>query len=253
MSNHFDIELVLDARAAVGEGPVWDARENALWWIDITRQQLHRFDPRTASDVVLDLDQPVTALAPRKSGGFIAAVRDGFALLDTETGELRLIAAVEADDPQTRMNDGRCDPAGRFWAGTMASDAVKAPAVGSMYRLDAGGNVGKVFSGVSISNGVDWSPDGTVMYFIDTLRFSVDALRFDASTGTVGCRRSLISFPEQVDPLVGPDGMCVDSAGFLWVAFWGGSAVRRFTPDGELAGEVHLPVTHVTGTDRIHG
>lgn len=241
-----EAELVLDARAAVGEGPVWDRRDGVLWWVDAPRGAVHRFDPATRVDSVIELGRPVGAVAPRAAGGLVAAMGDGFAVLDTETGVLEMLAEIEPENPNTRMNDGNCDASGRFWAGTSTLDAHRARNAGSLYRLDPGGSVHKILSGVSISNGIDWSPDGQAMYYIDTLAFSVDVLQFDVVAGGVTNRRPLVTFGPQLDPLVGPDGMCVDSEGFLWVAVWGGWSVRRFTPDGEPAGEIRLPVALVT-------
>lgn len=240
------VELVVDARAAVGEGPMWDARDQTLWWVDIGNYALHRFDPATGSDDIIPFDQPVTAVAPRESGGLIAAVRDGFAAIDPRRGSLRMIAEIDPEDSQTRMNDGRCDPSGRFWAGSMTVNSQDTSAAGSLYCLYPDLSVHEVLSGMRISNGIDWSLDGGKMYFIDTLKFSVDEYHFMPPTGTVGNRRTLISFDEKHDPLVAPDGLCVDSQGCLWIALWGGSSVRRFSPKGEFVTEVRLPVTQVT-------
>lgn len=232
----------MDARAAVGEGPLWDSGARVLWWVDIARSELHRFDPDTNDDRAMRFPQPVTALGLRSSGGLVAAVRDGFALIDPDRNELNMIADVEADNPLTRMNDGGCDSTGSFWAGSMTLDMDRAPNAGSLYRLEPDHSVHTVLSGISISNGIDWSPRGGSMYFIDTQSFSVDVIHFEESIK----REVLISFEHQVDPLVAPDGMCVDAEGCLWVAFWGGSCVRRFSPDGRLLAEARLPVTQVT-------
>lgn len=241
-----DVEVVLDAQAAVAEGPMWDHREGVLWWVDIPRHELHRLDPVASSDDVFTFDQAVTAVAPRESNGLIAAVRDGFAVIHPERGELRIVAEVEGTDPSTRMNDGRCDPCGSFWAGSMTLDASRAPDAGSLYRLEPDLTVRRVLSGVRISNGMDWSPSGNRMYFIDTLAFSIDVLRFDASTGTATDRRILVAFEERHDPLLAPDGMCVDAEGYLWVALWGGSSIQRYSPRGDLALELRLPATQIT-------
>lgn len=218
---------------------MWDARERVLWWVDIPKHELHRFDPATGAARAIAFDVPVTAVAPRRAGGLVAAVRDGFAII--EGGALRTVAEVVAGPP-SRMNDGRVDPEGRFWAGTTESSPHARD--GTLYRLDPDGSVHAVLTGVALSNGVDWSPDGTTMYHVDSLAFRVDAYRFDA--GVPVDRRALVAFPRSTDPLVAPDGMCVDAEGYLWVAVWGGSAVRRFSPDGEQVGEIRLPVSLVT-------
>lgn len=240
-----EAELVVQTHAQVGESPVWDLDQQVLWWVDIPQREIHRFDPRTGSDRAIAVDQQVSAVAPRVSGGLIAAARDGFALVDTESGSLTFVAEVEAGQP-IRMNDGGCDPAGRFWAGTVTLAPLENPKGGSLYCLEPDGTVRKVLSHVSLSNGMDWSPNGAQMYYIDTLEFRVDVMDFDSARGTAYGRRPHIIFPRYLNPLVGPDGMCVDSEGYLWVAIWGGSLVRRFTPSGQPAGEVRLPVTQVT-------
>lgn len=214
--------------------------------MDIPRNQIHRFDPAREQDKTFDVGQPVGALALRADGGLIAAVRDGFSLFEPSTRSLTLVAAVEPENQRGRMNDGRCDDAGRFWAGSVAEDPLNPPGAGSLYTLGLDGRVTRALGGVSISNGMDWSPDGTLMYYIDTLKFTVDVFDFDVSAGIASNRRTLIRFPESRDPLIGPDGMCVDSLGFLWIAMWGGASVLRYSPEGSPTGKVHLPVTNVT-------
>lgn len=239
-------ELVLDARAQIGEGPVWLVDEGRLCWVDILGRTLHFFDPLTGDDVVREIDHNVGAVVPRHGGGLVLAVDDGFAALDPASGMVTPLAAVEEDDSITRMNDGRCDAQGRFWAGTMAYEALEHPERGSLYCLEVDGTVRKILGGVSISNGIDWSPDGATMYYIDTLRFAVDAFEFDAERGELGARWTVAEVGGPGDVLVGPDGMTVDEEGCLWVAVWGGSCVRRYNPEGELDMVVELPVTQVT-------
>jgi sugar lactone lactonase YvrE len=232
-------ELVLDAGADVGEGPVWDAATGGLIWVDITSSVVHVWYPdgRWRS---WQVPEHVGAAVPRAAGGMMLAVRSGFASL-ADDGSVRVVAMVEADDAGTRMNDGKCDPQGRFWAGTMAY--AETPGAGSLYRLDPDGAVHQVLTGLTISNGLGWSPDGTVMYYIDTASGGVDTFRFDAAAGAITGRRRLIT----VDPADGsPDGMTVDDEGCLWVALWGGGAVRRYRPDGTLDAVVPLPASQVT-------
>jgi sugar lactone lactonase YvrE len=152
-----------------------------------------------------------------------------------------MLAEVEADRPVSRMNDGKCDRRGRFWAGTIAE--VHEPGAGSLYRLDADHRAVQVLTGVTTSNGLDWSPDGSTMYFIDTHAHGVDAYDFDEATGEIHNRRRLID----IDPEVGlPDGMAVDAEGGLWVALYDGRAVHRYSADGVLEGRLELPVSLVT-------
>src|SRR4051812_9870934 len=148
------VELAVDARAELGEGPVWDDRAGCLYFVDILRACVHRFDPVTGSLRTYDIGQFVGAVAPTERGDLVLAVRDGFARLDLETGAVRTLATVSATSPDRRMNDGACDPAGRFWAGTMALD--ERPDAGALYRLDPDGSVDVMVAPVSISNGIDW-------------------------------------------------------------------------------------------------
>jgi len=232
-------DVVLDGHAEVGEGPTWDPLRQRLWWVDIPLGAIHRFDPKNGRDHVVYAGQPVSAVAIRQRGGLVLAVRDGFAVLDK--GQLRIVASVEAERAENRMNDGKVDPGGRFWAGTMAFDMT--PGAGALYRLHEDYRVATVLSGLTISNGIDWSPDGQTMYFIDSARGSVTAFSYNGQTGAIKEPETLIV----ISPDEGmPDGMTVDSAGFLWVAVWAGAAVRRYSPDGALVGEVRLPVSQVT-------
>jgi sugar lactone lactonase YvrE len=234
-------ELVVDARADLGEGPTWDADGHRLIWVDITMGLVHRFDPETGTDASLAVGQPTGAAVPSTSGRLALAVRDGFALLDPATGRVEPLAEVEPEDPRTMMNDGKCDPAGRFWAGTRDIEGHRP--LGSLYRLGTDRSPVRVLTGVTISNGLGWSPDHRTMYYIDSATFGVDAFDFEPEAGSVSHRRRLVEFPKAWGL---PDGMTVDEEGFLWVAFWGGSAVRRLDPDGDLTSTIAFPVSQVT-------
>jgi sugar lactone lactonase YvrE len=236
-----DVELVCDARADLGEAPVWDDRAGLLIWVDITRGHVHRFEPVSGRDETLAVGRPVGAAVPTTDGRLALAVSDGFELLDPTTGELERLADVEADLPDTIMNDGKCDPAGRFWAGTRDIEGRRP--IGTLYRLDAHRSVEPMVTDVILSNGIAWSPDGRTMYYIDSMAFAVDAFAFDAHTGSLSDRRRAMEFPGSWGL---PDGMTVDEEDFLWVAFWRGSAIRRFAPDGSVDSIVALPVTQVT-------
>ncbi|GAC1446036.1 MAG: SMP-30/gluconolactonase/LRE family protein [Chloroflexota bacterium] len=236
-----DVELIVDAHAVVGEGPVWDSAEGSLVWVDIPAGRVHRYNPRTGENSTITVSQPVGAAVPRASGGLVLAVRDGFAALDTTTGQMQMIADVEADNPKNRMNDGNCDSSGRFWAGTMEFDG--APGQGSLYRLNTDHTVHRVLSDLAISNGIDWSPDNRTMYFVDTRTHGVDVFDYDSQSGAIENRRRLVTIPEDKGS---PDGMRVDSEGCLWVALWGGWAVHRYTPTGELERVVPVPASCVS-------
>lgn len=231
-----EVKTVVQAGANTGEGPVWDDREAVLWWVDIPAGLLHRFDPASGLDTAMNVGQQVGAVALRAGGGLVLALSSGFATF--ADGHLQMIAEVEADDPGMRMNDGYCDPQGRFWAGTMAIDGRGA--VGTLYRLDPDGSVHPMVTGREISNGIDWSPDGRVMYYADTPTHRVEAYEFDGATGEIANPRTFIEHKEDCD------GLVVDADGMVWVALWGGWAVNRYTPDGELDTVIELPTAHIT-------
>ena len=161
-----EAELVLDARAEHGEGPLWYAAENVLVWVDIARHLVHLYDPASGDDRAIDVGQPVSAVAPRAAGGLVVALREGYAALDTAGGHVELIAPVEKVHTPTRMNDGKCDSAGRFWAGTMALNQQRG--AGTLYRLERDHSVTAVLPHVTIPNGPAWSRDNRTMYFTDS-------------------------------------------------------------------------------------
>ena len=231
-------ELVADVGAQLGEGPIWDARTAELLWVDIRAGMVHRFDPRTGDDRAFHAGSSVGAIVPRTAGGYALAVAAGFATAD-ETGNVTSLAEVGHDDT-IRMNDGACDRGGRFWAGSMYVDESNGG--GCLYRLDADHSVTTICGGVSISNGLAWSLDDTLLYFIDTPLRTVDVWDYDPSNGAVTNRR--VAF--DVDGPGEPDGMVADEEGGLWVALWGGSCVRRYTPDGEVTAVVEVDAAHTT-------
>ena len=236
-----DVEVVLDARAELGEGPRWDPGEQRLLWVDIMAGRVHAFRPDKGACRNVGVGKPVGALAGARDGSLVLAVADGFARLDFKSGATTMLAAVEADRPQNRMNDGACDPAGRFWAGTMALD--ESPGQGALYRLDPDLTVHTMVTSVTISNGIDWSLDGRRMYYVDSPTRRIDVFDFDGPAGAITNRRPFAAIPEDAGI---PDGLTVDADGFVWLALWGGAALRRYAPDGTLERTVPLPVSHPT-------
>src|ERR1043166_4276007 len=213
-----ELEVVLQPRAKVGEGPTWDERTQTLVWVDIMGNSVHVYDPASGQDRAVDVGQPVGAAGLRERGGLVLALRDGFGLLDADLGNLKMVAEVEADVPSNRMNDGKCDAAGRFWAGTMAFEV--APGVGALYRLAPDHQVIRVLTDITLSNGLDWTADNRQMYYIDSTTQGVDAIDFDLEHGTLGERRRNITIPAVAGL---PDGMTVDAEGGLWGALHGES------------------------------
>jgi sugar lactone lactonase YvrE len=234
-------EPVTDARATLGEGPVWDDREQCVWWVDILGESIHRTDPGTGQDDLIHVGQMVGALGLRQRGGLVAAVRDGFVAVDTGSGRIERLADVEADRPSNRMNDGKVDPQGRFWAGT--TDIDHHPGLGTLYRLDADLAVSPMLADITISNGLDWTADGATMYFIDTPTQQVDRFSFEPSIGSISDRKRAVAIPSRAGH---PDGMTLDTEDHLWVALWDGWAVERYAPDGDLELRVEVPAAQAS-------
>jgi sugar lactone lactonase YvrE len=216
-----------------GEGPIWDARLQQLLWVDLLRGDVLFTQPSGDTDR-LHVSTVAACVVPRRGGGHVVATERGFTLLDGE-GVAEVLADVW-DDPSVRMNDGACDPGGSFYCGSMAYGA--AAGRGSLYRLDADGSVHRVFDGVTISNGLGWSPDGSVAYYVDS-----PTQRIDRCSPDLAGREPFVS----IDPSLGtPDGLTVDANGGIWVALWGGSAVHRYAPSGDLDFVIELPVAQVS-------
>jgi sugar lactone lactonase YvrE len=226
------------------EGPRWHEERQELLWVDILGRQLHRgtlaADGSLDHLVTISLDRHVGAVAPALSGGYVLAAGPGFLFVDDD-GSVRELAQPEADRTDVRMNDGACDAQGRFWAGTMAYD--EAPGAGALYRLELDGSCTTVLTGLTIANGIGWSGDGGTMYLNDSGTGCVERFDFDAATGTITNRRTLVRSDQ---PGVVPDGLTVDEEDGIWVAMWGGGAVNRYGPDGSLLASLELPVERPT-------
>jgi sugar lactone lactonase YvrE len=234
------IDVVEAPRAHHGEGPVWDATADRLLWVDLTAGEIHALRPETGELRTHAAGREVGVAVPRRAGGLALAVREGFATLDDD-GRERVLAAPLADAPQLRMNDGACDPEGRFWAGSMAYDAR--PGAGCLYRLDPSGALTTVLESDTISNGLAWDPEARWLYYIDSATAGVDRFAYDRATGEITGRRRVIDVPAALGE---PDGMTVDADGCLWVAIWDGGEVRRHHPDGRLLEVLELPVRRPT-------
>lgn len=230
-------------RGWLSEGPRWHADAQELLWVDILGAHVHRgtlgVDGTLTSVHTTTLDRHVGAVAPATEGGYVAAAGVGFVHIDDD-GTVRDLAQPDEGRTDVRMNDGACDARGRFWAGTMAYD--ESPGAGSLYRLELDGSCTTVLTGLTISNGIGWSPDGSTMYLADSGTGSVDAYDVDDG-GEIGRPRRLVTITEAG---VAPDGLTVDDDGAIWVALWGGGAVHRYAPDGALLAVVELPVERPT-------
>ncbi len=233
------VDQITDPLAEHGEGPVWHAGWPGLRWVDMLAGDVLELDPVTGTVTRHHVGTVAAALRPCSSGGVVLALERGFALADADLSNVRLLGDLWTD-PGIRMNDGDCDPDGRFYCGSMAYHET--PGAGALYRLDPNGNTTTVLTGVTISNGLAWSPDGGTAYYIDTPTHRVDAFDYDPTQGLTN-RRPIVQIPPDDGS---PDGLTIDTTGNLWVALWGGGAVRCYTPTGHLTAHLPLPVTQVT-------
>lgn len=235
-------QLLLNAQAALGEGPSWDSARARLYWVDIYAGHLHIYDPKTNLDEKIEVDAPLGCAAPARSGNLMLGMRNSIASLNLDTVKLTVLASPEARLPGNRFNDGKCAPDGRFLAGTMDNNEKEAS--GALYSYSSDGALKTLVSGVRISNGLAWSRDHKTMYYIDTPTFNVMAYDYDLASGEIGNPRVAVSIP----PRLGfPDGMTSDTAGRLWIALWGGAAITVWNPaNGQLLESLPIPAKNVT-------
>jgi sugar lactone lactonase YvrE len=226
--------------AVLGEGPSWDAAEQCLRYVDIKGGRVHRWWHATERTATIEVGELVAAAMPRAAGGLVLALTGDLVASDLE-GKLGRRQTIETGVPGNRLNDAKCDPAGRLYAGTMSTTGNAGAA--ALYRVDEDWQVSTVLTGTTISNGLGWSPDGSRMYFNDTGAQCVYAFDYDPDAGLATGQRVLRSFEADEGD---PDGLTVDADGFVWVATYGGGSVRRISPSGQLDGTVRLPVSNVT-------
>ena len=228
------VECYVPGTELLGECPLWDDREQVLWWIDILAPALKRSDGKT-----YPLDEAIGSFAFREKDGLLAAMKSGFCFFDVSANSLQKIVSPEADKPQNRLNDGRCDRAGRFWAGTMM-ESMRKPE-GALYRLSPGGKCFSFRSGITVPNSLCWSPDGRTMYFADSPTRRILAFDYDAASGMPSNERLFATTEAGF-----PDGSCIDADGCLWNAEYGGWRLVRYTPAGKIDRVIALPVQNPT-------
>ena len=234
---------VLDAQAGLAEGPHWWAEKGVLLWVDIEASRVGLFDPVARSNRFLDLPSRVGAIVPTTVGDLVAATAQGFVRLDPDSGVVTALHDPEAGCSEHRFNDGKCDPWGRFWAGTMAYDF--SPGAGSLWRLNNDFSCSLQWQELTISNGLAWSLDRRFLYLIDSPTLTVMAFPLTSTGGLADHPTTCITIPAEWDAL--PDGMCIDAEGKLWIALFGGGSVTRWDPqDGRLMQTVELPCRQVT-------
>ena len=239
MKAESDVRCIADVHAVLGEGPVWVSREKALYWLDIKGRKIFRLDDRGQVDQ-WETPLRVGSLAPRATGGFIAGTEHGIAAIDLESGRFAIVHEPEAHLPDNRFNDGKVDRRGRFWAGSM--DDTEKDATGTLYRIGPDFAATRIDEGYKVTNGPAFSPKGELMYHNDSARQVTYVFDLDEN-GTASNRRVFATFGEGDGY---PDGMTVDSEACLWIAFWDGWCVRRYSPAGECLSELKVPVSRPT-------
>jgi sugar lactone lactonase YvrE len=235
-------EVVLPHTCLLGEGPVWDANRKIISWIDILNGIIHEFDTKKQSHRMIELGSIVGAVALTKKGNYLAALKSGLSYVDRTTGKIQFLQRPEQDLMDNRFNDGKCDPFGRFWVGTMSMSEDQG--AGHVYMFDDQITCSKKIESVTISNGLAWSPDHQIFYYIDTPTFQVVAYDYEVSTGNITNKRTVIQIPNNEGY---PDGMTIDTEGMLWIAHWDGAQVARWDPStGIKILSIALPVDRVT-------
>lgn len=237
------LHVVLNARADLGEGAIWNQQENLLWWIDIEKGILHKFNPEDGTDKEYPMFRRIGTVVPTVSGKALVALEDGLNFFDPATGGFTFIADPDAGIPDMRYNDGKCDPSGRLWVGGMGMGQDNRHQ-SSLYRLDNDLKTYKILDSITCSNGICWSLDKTRMYYIDTPTMKVMVFDYDDRTGEISNGRTLVEIP---DGMGAPDGMTIDSKGNLWVCLWGGAGVACFDgTTGKLIRKIDVPALNVT-------
>ncbi|MEZ4513126.1 MAG: SMP-30/gluconolactonase/LRE family protein [Chloroflexota bacterium] len=236
-----EVEHVFAVRNVLGEGPMWHVGERALYWVDINSGCFYRYTPSRSTVERFDVGVLVGTVVFRQGGGLMLATRDGFASWDFATQRLDFWVDPEAGRPDSRFNDGAVDANGRFWAGTM--DTKQGGPVSALYRLDPDGTLHTMQTGITVSNGIAWSPDQRTMYYTDTRTGMIAAYEFDVATGRMGEKRPFAIIPPEAGY---PDGHTVDSEGCLWGAHWDGWRITRYDPDGKVMLTIPLPVQRPT-------
>jgi sugar lactone lactonase YvrE len=233
-------QIVLAARARLGECPVWQASDQKLFWVDVYNHRVHQFDPATGNDCCFDTGDVVSAIALAGTDRLLIALSDRLAWLHLPSGEVEIIHRIEFPHPAgTRLNDGKCDAQGRFWVGSCSDQ----PGQAALYRYDPDGSLHIMETGLTIANGLAWSPDGSTFYLTDSARHKIFAYDYLADTGTIVNRRTLIDLSAEA---VEPDGLTIDIDGNLWSALWDGWCVACFAASGEEITRIQLPIPRPT-------
>lgn len=233
------VQIVVDARARLGECPVWNVDRQQLFWVDVYNHRVHQYDPATGNDRFFDVGDLVSAIALAGENRLLLALRDRLAFLNLESGEVTPFYQFNFPYPNTRCNDGKSDSKGRFWIGTVS----EAPKQAELYRYDLDGSIRVMETELTISNGLGWSPDQSTFYLTDSIEHQIYAYDFDVEAGTIQNRRTLIDLSNEA---VEPDGLAIDTDGNIWTALWDGWCVACFNASGQELKRIHLPVQRPT-------
>lgn len=241
-----EVKLVLDAQNILGEGSIWNHKTKELWWIDIEGQTLNTYNPKTDVNRTIDVKERIGTVVPSQDGlSAILALQTGIWKMDMKTEEKSMLTMLESDTANIRLNDGKCDPAGRLWVGSMHLNQIEHAAnLFQVTETEQQVSFKKMQDSVTISNGIIWSLDEKTMYYIDTKRGNVRAYDYDKSTGDISNERVVITVS---DTLGYPDGMTIDHEGMLWIALWNGNCVSRWNPNtGELLQTIPVPAHNIS-------
>jgi sugar lactone lactonase YvrE len=234
--------LEFQIKAEIGEGSFWTHETQELYWVDILSNQLHIYNPKTQTNRSVTTPSNIGTVVPIDKSRAVAALQDGIYIINTDSGETTLLSDVEQDIPSNRFNDGKCDPSGRLWAGSMAYD--QAPKVANLYMINSKGETSLKLDSISISNGIVWTKDKKTMYYIDTPTSVIKAYDYEDVTGAISNPRVAVKVN---DSLGYPDGMAIDENDKLWVGMWNGNAVICFDPiTGEMVSKIEVPAHNVT-------
>ena len=236
-----EVKVAWEIPAILGEGPLWVEAENAVYWVDIFSNKVHRYVLADGGKTTWTFEFEVTSLSPRQGGGFIGTIKDGYAYINFDVLSATPIVLPEADQPGNRFNDGKVDNSGRYWAGTM--DIGQVAESGSLYRLDADLGVEKCDTDYIICNGPTFNLDNTIIYHTDSIKRTIYALDMSPDGG-LSNKRVFAEFTQDDEGV--PDGMTVDSEDCIWVGHFGGARITRYSPAGEILEAVPLPVPNIT-------
>lgn len=235
------VELEIDAKAQLGEGALWHPTENKLYWVNIEGKTFHIYDPLTKTNQSFFVNERIGTVVPVKSGGALVALQNGIHFIHTPNGNLQFIVNPLTNS-SIRFNDGKCDPSGRFWVGSMHLQFTEG--AGSLYRLDKDNSIHKMLDGVTVSNGIAWTKDKKTMYYVDSPLRRIDAFDYNDADGSISGRRTVVTIPEGGGA---PDGITLDEEGNIWAALWGANAVGRFDPrTGNLLQKIEVPAPNVS-------